>query len=481
MLRAMRRIGDDPLAFLAEQWRVHGDVVQFPIPSPPTYMVSHPEDVRTVLVGRSRDVSKNTIQYRALSRVTGQGLLTSDNPVWREHRRILQPAFHANTLPGVAEHTAQAATRLVTRLRAHGDGVIVDIDAEVMTLALEVVGDSLFGHALGPVADRLAEATLTALGEVVSTARMPLRAPAWIPTPGNRRMAQSLAELDAAVAAILAQRSIQGPSDPPDMLDLMQASSLDRAAVRDEIVTFLVAGHETVASALTWALVLLGTHPEIADRVAHEADEVLGGADLGGAVLGGTDLFGADLFGADMGGAAAPDTGADAGPAIDMSVLARLHVARAVVDEAMRLHPPAWLITRSTTADMELGGCHIPAGSLLILSPWIVHRHQSAWDAPEEFRPDRFLSEPRATTSGASAAGARAAGGRPATMRAAYIPFGAGPRMCIGRDFAYAEAVLSLAMICRAVRLAPSGPPVHALPLVTIRPDRPALMRVTQR
>ena len=268
MVRAMRRIGDDPLAFLAEQWRRHGDVVQFPIPSPPTYMVSHPDDVRTVLVGRSRDVTKDTIQYRALSRVTGQGLLTSNNPVWREHRRILQPAFHADTLPRVAGHTARAASVLVERLREVGDGGVVDIDAEVMTVALEVVGDSLFGHELGPVADRLAAATLTALGEVVAMARMPLRAPAWIPTPGNRRMARSLAELDAAVTAILAQRAAQGPSDPPDMLDLLQASTLDRREIRDEIVTFLVAGHETVASALTWALVLLGAHPEIADRVA---------------------------------------------------------------------------------------------------------------------------------------------------------------------------------------------------------------------
>jgi len=446
MLRAMRRIGDDPLAFLAEQWRLHGDVVQFPIPSPPTYMVSHPDDVRTVLVGRSRDVSKDTLQYRALSRVTGQGLLTSNNPVWREHRRVLQPAFHADTLPRVAEHTARAASGLVERLRAVGDGGVVDIDAEVMTVALEVVGDSLFGHELGPVADRLAAATLTALGEVVAMARMPLRAPAWIPTPGNRRMAGALAELEAAVAAILAQRAAQGPSDPPDMLDLLQASTLDRGEVRDEIVTFLVAGHETVASALTWALVLLGANPQIADRVAAEGDEVLGGLPP------------------DQGTSAA--AGRDVAPDIDMSALAALRVSRAVVDEAMRLHPPAWLITRSTTAAMELGGSHIPGGSLLILSPWIVHRHPSVWNEPEEFRPDRFLS----------------AGGAPSTgVRSGYIPFGAGPRMCIGRDFAYAEAVLCLAMVCRSVRLAPTGPPVRPLPLVTIRPDRPALMRVTAR
>ncbi len=443
MLRAIRRIGDDPLAFLAEQWRVHGDVVQFPIPSPPTYMVSHPDDVRMVLVGRSRDVTKDTIQYRALSRVTGQGLLTSNNPLWREHRRVLQPAFHADTLPRVAEHTARAASGLVERLREVGDGGVVDIDAEVMTVALEVVGDSLFGHELGPVADRLARATLTALGEVVAMARMPLRLPTWIPTPGNRRMAGALSELDAAVEAILAQRAAQGPSNPPDMLDMLQASTLDRREIRDEIVTFLVAGHETVASALTWALVLLGAHPEVADRVAQEADDVLG------ASIPRTGLL--------------PDGTAGA-PVITMSLLAQLRVARAVVDEAMRLHPPAWLITRSTTAAMELSGAHIPAGSLLILSPWLVHRHPAAWKEPEEFRPDRFLA-----AEGASG------------LRNAYIPFGAGPRMCIGRDFAYAEAVLCLAMVCRAARLAPTGPPVRALPLVTIRPDRPALMRVSPR
>lgn len=444
MLRAMRRIGVDPLAFLAEQWGRHGDVVQFPIPSPPTYMVSHPDDVRTVLVGRSRDVNKRTIQYRALSKVTGQGLLTSDNPIWREHRRVLQPAFHPDTLPAVAGHTTRAADRLVAGLLAVGDRGVVDLDAAVMTLALEVVGDSLFGHRLGPVADRLAAATLTALGEVVAMASMPLRAPAWIPTPGNRRMANSLAELDAAVAAILAARTAQGPSEPPDMLDLLLASDLDQRAIRDEIVTFLVAGHETVASALIWALVLLGSHPEVADQVAAEADVVL--ADPGPGQR---------------------DPGTDTNPGtVDMATLASLRVARAVVDEAMRLHPPAWLITRTTTADMELGGAHVPTGSLIIMSPWIVHRHSTAWDEPAEFRPERFLLDD---------AGPRL------PLRSSFIPFGAGPRMCIGRDFAYAEAVLALAMICRAVRMAPTGPPVRALPLVTIRPDRPALMRITRR
>lgn len=439
MLGSVRRIGVDPLAFLAEQWRRHGDVVQFPIPSPPTYLINHPDDVRTVLVGQSRVTTKRTVQYRALSRVTGLGLLTSDNPVWREHRRVLQPAFHPATLPRVAVHTAQAAHRLLSRLDAAGAAGLVDIDEEVMALALEVVGESLFGHQLGAVAQRLGDSTLTALGEVVAMARMPLRAPSWVPTPGNRRMARALADLDGAVAAILADRADRGARDGPvDMLDLLLDSDLDDEAVRDEIVTFLVAGHETVASALTWALILLGTHQDTADRVAAEATAVLA-----------TD----DELGNDS--------------EVDIAVLGQLRTARAVINEAMRLHPPAWLITRSTTADMTLGGTQVPAGSLVIMSPWIVHRHEAAFADPQEFRPDRFMADNSADGDGPS--------------RGVFIPFGAGPRMCIGRDFAYAEAVLTLAIICRAFRLHPSGPPVQPLPLVTIRPDRPALMRATRR
>jgi cytochrome P450 len=441
MLAGMRRISVDPLAFLAEQWQRHGDVVQFPIPSPPTYLVCHPDDVRAVLVGAARQTSKATLQYSALSRVTGRGLLTSDGAHWRTHRRVLQPAFHPSTLPGVVAHTDRAAAGLVATLRAVGDRGVVDMDPPVMAMALEVVGDSLFGHRLGPVAEQLAEATLTALGEVVSMARMPLRAPRWVPTPGNRRMAHAMAELDAAVGAILATRAAAGPSQPATMLDLMLAADMSPVEVRDEIVTFLVAGHETVASALTWALLLLAGRPDVADDVAAEAREVLGA------------------------GPGPEDCDPAAAPPVGMEQLAGLVLSRAAVDEAMRLYPPAWLITRRTSVDLTLRGSHVPAGSLVIISPWIVHRHPDAWQDPQAFAPQRFLDT--AVRSGAA--------------RNAYLPFGQGPRMCIGRDFAYAEAVLALSLVCRDFHLAPTGPPPRGLPLVTIRPDRPALVRVAPR
>lgn len=445
MLRGIRTISADPLAFLAEQWHRHGDVVQFPIPTPPTYLVCHPDDVRTVLVGAARVTSKDTIQYRALSKVTGAGLLTSDGATWREHRRIVQPAFHPTTLPAVAGQTSAAAARLVTRIRAAGDQTLVDVDTEIMALALEVVGESLFGHELGPVAQRVGRATLDALEEVVATARRPVRAPALVPTRGNLRMRRALRELDAAVGAILAQRSRQGPPGTPDLLAHLLSSGLPERAVRDEIVTFLVAGHETVASALTWSLVLLGSHPDVADAVAAEAGRVLGPAATP-TLAGSSATADPEVAGGDR---SPPD-------------VAALGLARAVVDEALRLHPPAWLVTRRTDADLTFSGHAVPAGSLVILCPWITHRHPVAWEQPEQFRPDRFLP-------GGSA------------PRHAFLPFGAGPRMCIGRDFAYAEAVVALALICRSVTLEPSGAPPRALPLVTIRPDRPVWMRVRAR
>jgi cytochrome P450 len=427
MLAGMRRIAVDPLAFLAEQWRRHGDVVQFPIPSPPTYLVCHPDDVRTVLVTRARDTGKDTLQYRALSRVTGRGLLTSDGAHWREHRRVIQPAFHPSTLAGVAAHTERAAAGLVTALRSVGDGSVVDVDPPVMAMALEVVGDSLFGHQLGPVADRLAGATLEALGEVVAMARMPLRAPRWMPTPGNRRMAHATGELDGAVAAILARRQVDGPSDPPDMLDLMRAADLSAQEVRDEIVTFLVAGHETVASALTWSWALLSEHPEQQERLAAEARDTVG-----------------DRF-------------------PGMADLPRLPYARAVFDEALRLYPPAWLITRRSHEADEVGGRSMPGGSLVILSPWLLHRHPDLWERPAEFAPERFLGD--------------------GVDRRGFIPFGAGPRLCIGRDFAYVEGVLLLAAVAARYRAdrVPGTPRPVAEPLVTVRPAAGLPLRLLRR
>jgi cytochrome P450 len=433
MLRAFGAIRRDPLAFLDRVRAEHGDVVQFPIPVPPTYLVNDPAAVRRVLQGNHQAYGKRTRQYTSLSLVTGEGLLTADTEVWRERRRLVQPAFHHSTIEAVGGQVARAAGALAGRWSALPPGSVVDVDAAMMVATLEVVGAALFGADLTADADVLTAATVSALDLVVARARAPWTPPLAVPTPGNLAMRAALRRLDGAVDRMVADRRRQGGPErsgrPADMLDLLLAGGvLDDRAVRDEVVTFVVAGHETVASALTWAWHLLSQAPDVDAALAAEA----------AAVLGDRPVAVADL--------------------------PRLPLARQVVDETLRLFPPAWLITRKARQPDVLAGHEIPAGALVIVSPWLVHRHHSAWADPERFDPARF------------------AGPLDPVRRGAYLPFGAGPRMCIGKDFALVEATLLLASLSRefALRPAPGGH-VRPVPLVTVRPEGGLPMVVERR
>jgi cytochrome P450 len=433
MLTAFAAIRRNPVQYLSDVWRTYGDVVQFPIPRPPSYLVNEPEGVRRVLVANARNYGKATIQYRSLSLVTGDGLLVADTEPWRHQRPLVQPAFHHETLERIVAHVDGALTRMFDAWDAVPAGSIIDVDSSMMTAALEVVGHALFGTDLSTDARRLAQATLAALDVVVARARVPITPPSWVPSPANRRLQAALRELDTAVHGMLQERAGNAADEPRDMLDLLLSARdeagdrLSSREVRDQVVTFIVAGHETVASALTWSWALLAQHPEIQAALQRESDEVLAGR--------------------------AP-TFADYG---------RLPFTRAVLDEALRLFPPAWLVTRRALGPDVLGGREIPAGALIILSPWLLHRHPSAWRDPETFDPTRFLDG--------------------SADRTAFVPFGAGPRQCIGRDFAYVEGVLMLAAVAGRYSLAfPAGAGFpQAEPLVTVRPADGLPMKVTRR
>jgi cytochrome P450 len=417
----------------------YGDVVQFPIPDPPTYLVSHPDLVRQVLVGNARGYGKRTIQYTTLSLVTGEGLLTADTEVWRGQRRRLQPAFHHSTLELIADHVRTSTERMIAGW-AKSSPLVVDLDAAMMHLALDVVGKSLFGSDLSADADRLAQATIEALDIVVKKAQSPLSPPLSVPTPTNISLRRAIANLDDAVDRMLAERRtrpLPAGEPPRDMLDLLlavddQGHSMSSQEIRSQIVTFIVAGHETVASALTWAWQLLATHRAVLDRVRSEAAPIV----------------------------------AAGGP--HFADLERLPVTAAVVDEVLRLYPPAWLITRRAHEVDQFDGIDVASGSLIIVSPWLVHRHESLWDKPHQFIPDRFLDS----------SGKRR---RDVVNGPGYIPFGAGPRLCIGRDMALVEAVLVIAAMVPRVDLQPLGTTPRAMPLVTIRPAGGLPMRVNVR
>ncbi len=440
MLGAFGAIRVNPLGFLETAWRTYGDIVQFPIPQPPAYLINDPEAVRSVLVTNARAYGKRTIQYSALSLVTGEGLLVADTPQWRRQRPLVQPAFHHGTIARVVDEVGIAVGGLIDRWEAavarDADGSpVIDVDEAMMHTALEVVGRALFGADLSADADRLVEATLEGLDVVIARARVPVSPPSWVPTPANRRLRRSVRELDDAVQRMIAQRHTRTRADeqPADMLDLLLSSvddageHLDPTEVRDQVVTFIVAGHETVASALTWAWSLLADHPQALHRLQAESDVVLGGR---------------------------LPTWED---------IPHLPWARAVLDEALRLYPPAWLITRRALQDVTLGGRAVPAGAILILSPYLVHRHPELWPAPESFDPERFLT-------------------RIDPGRASFIPYGAGPRLCIGRDFATVEGTMILAALAGRFDLhRPGAAAPAALPLVTIRPLGGMPLRVTRR
>jgi cytochrome P450 len=404
MARAFRSVRADPLSFLSTVTEQYGDLVSFPVPGPPVLLLNDPDDVRQVLQTSARHWGKETVQYAALSRVTGPGLLASSEPDWIEHRRIAAPAFHHQRLEAVG-HEVRAAADAALDERLGADlgtgGALVDVAALTHRIGLDAVGRALFSTDLSGHARRLLDATSDAATLVVRLGRSVLPTASWTPTPTNLRLRATRRRLDAISADLVAQRrrriSAQGGGHHgDDLLGLLLDSGLGDDAIRHELVTMVIAGHETVAAALAWTLMLLAE-----DRPAQDAVR-------------------AELLG-------------HAGPVSLLGHRETLPWTRAVVDESLRLFPPAWALSRRAHREDVIGGRPVPVGTLAIISPWLVHRRDDAWPDPLAFRPDRFLG----------------AGGRPA----AYLPFGQGPRLCIGREFALGQMVVVLSRLLTAYRL----------------------------
>jgi cytochrome P450 len=434
MLRDVRAIRRDPLTYLEQVTRRYGDLVAFPLPRTPVLLVNDPDGVRRVLVENTRAYSKATVQYGALSAVTGSGLLTADGDDWRHHRRIVQPAFHHAGLDNVATQSVRAGLRLARGWAELPDGAVVDVDAACMQATLEVVGRTLFDADLAADGERIVAAVHDALSVVIARARLPR--PAWLPLPSARRLSRAVATLDETCERVVGARRRRSTGPDDDLLGLLLQSAdehggLSPRQVRDELVTLVIAGHETVASAMTWTLQLLAEHPEVQAQVHAELDALPG----------------------------------DQPRWEDYGSLRR---TRQVVDEALRLFPPAWVVTRRALEGDVVAGLDVPEGTLVIISPWLLHRRPQAWPDPLRFDPDRFATA------------------RDSAPRGDYLPFGAGPRLCIGRDFALVETVLALATVLRRHRLAtvdvdgrPGRPAVDAL--VTLRPRGGLPLRVHRR
>ena len=399
MARAFRSVRADPLTFLTETSERYGDLVSFPVPGPPALLLNDPADVRHVLQTSARTWGKQTVQYAALARVTGPGLLASAEPTWLENRRVAAPAFHHQRLDAVGDQVRAAADDAVAGIGPASSAGVVDVAALVHRIGLDAVGRALFSTDLSGPAQRLLDATSEAATLVVRLGRSVLPTAAWAPTPTNVRLRSTRRRLDEISAGLVAQRRDRASAagtHGDDLLGLLLDSGMADQQVRDELVTMVIAGHETVAAALSWTLMLLAEHPPAQDRVRAEL--------------------------------AAHST-----PVGLLAHRDRLPWTRAVVDEALRLYPPAWALSRRAQQPDVVGGRAVPAGTLAIISPWLLHRRSASWPDPLAFRPERFLDAPAA--------------------RAGYLPFGQGPRLCIGREFALGEMVVVLDRLLSAYRV----------------------------
>jgi len=419
--------GAGPLINLPRMVREYGDISFWQFLYVSSYFFAHPNEIESVLVTHHRSFVKG-IGTRANPEIFGNGLLTSEGEFWLRQRRLSQPAFHRSRIATYAEIMACEAERMSNGWR---DGDEVDIHREMMQTTLAIATRTLFGVDLGPQMPVIA-------GALEAFIRQNAGVSVWqvilkLPTLKRWRYLRGVRALNEIVYGIIRERRASGMGD--DLLsDLLRAQDVDGSfmsdqQLRDEVMTMLLAGHETTALALSWAWFLLASHPDAQAKLQDEVDHVLCGR---------------------------LPTAADAG---------RLVYTNDVVRETMRLYPPAWVITRMAAEQVEIGGYIVPAGSNIIVSPWVTHRDARFFPQPDSFDPERWSGEREQLAP-----------------KFAYFPFGGGPRICIGNNFALIEAAILLAVVAQRfqISLAP-GQTIEPLASITLRPRHGVRVRLRQR
>ncbi|MGW7361884.1 cytochrome P450 [Streptomyces sp. NPDC054841] len=418
--------------------REHGDVVRFTAGPPglrvELYAVFSAEGAQQVLATDSANFRKDNAFYQEVRESFGNGLLTSQDEDYLRQRRLVQPLFTRRRVDGYAEAVTDETASLLAGWRNAPDATVdvVDVVDEMTRLTLRAVARILFGVDVEAAVD-VVERCFPVIGSyTLQRGYSPANPPRSWPTPSNRKAASAMAELYAVCDRIIEKRRAEGDAAKgDDLLTLLaqagsaEDGSLDAAEIRDQVLVFLLAGHETTATSLAFALHLLARHPEKQERARAEADRVLAGR--------------------------TPE-------AYDLDALPYL---TQVLKEAMRLYPAGPVIGRQAVAAAEIGGYTIPAGADVIVAPWVTHRHPRYWDDPERFDPDRFTPEREKE--------------RP---RYAWFPFGGGPRACIGQHFSMLESVLALSMILRSYELHAVDVDVPVDTGITLRAAGPARCRL---
>jgi len=416
----MLEFSRDVLRYYDEWSREYGDIVALQLGAWPAVLLNNSDYAEYVLVRNHRNFIKFPLFFRHVRAIFGQGLLTSEGDFWHRQRRLAAPAFHAQRVAGYGDAMVQDTERM---LAGWQPSELRDVHADMMGLTLRIAAKTLFNTEVDEDVADIGQTFNTLAEEIAVRVRRPFLIPDFIPTPSNVRYVRGVRRVDQLVTTIIKERQAQG-GDRGDLLSMLMLARDDEGQpmterqLRDEVITLLLAGHETTALALSWTWYLLSQHRDVDAKLAAELREVLGGR----------------------------------APAV--SDLPRLRYTEQVVTEAMRLYPPAWGFGREALADCEIGGYAIRAGTTVIISPWVSHRDPRYFEEPLRFRPERWANDFAAKLP-----------------RFAYIPFGGGPRICIGNRFAMMEAVLILATVAQRFRVEwQRDRPVVPLPSITLRP-----------
>ena len=427
----LKEFSDDRLGSLTRWAREYGDLVSARFGPRSILFANHPDLVEEVLVNQNRKFIKH-FRLRQAKGTLGEGLLTSEGEFWRSQRKLAQPAFHRDRIAAYGRLMVEYTERLIG---SWADGQVRDVQSDMMRLTLEIVSKTLFDAEIGSDSVGASAAMETLMHAFIASTASPVIVPRWIPTPMNLRVARTVRRLEQILYAIIAERRRSG-EDRGDLLSMLLHAQDEESGrrmtdrqLRDECMTLFLAGHETTANTMAWAWFLLSGRPDVEARLHDELDRVLDGR---------------------------PPTVAD---------FPRLTYTESIVNETLRLYPPGWMIGREAIEPLELGGYPIPRGMTVFMTTYAIQRDPRWFDDPDAFRPDRWSD-----------------GLLQRIPRYAYFPFGGGPRICIGNNFALMEASLILATIAQKYRLALAPDAVIApLPSMTLRPAQGVKVVLSRR
>jgi cytochrome P450 len=426
----------DPIHYLIRTAQDYGDVVCLPVGPAKVYMLTNPRHVGHVLQHNNKNYRKSDF-YKKVQPVLGMGMITSDGDLWRAQRQLTQPAFRRERIMALGEIMLERTNEAVSRWeRPEARHEPIDISFEMMQLSLEIIVRAIFSRDIGPDADTIVDCVTTMLAEAERRVWSLYDLPLAVPTPNNRRVSAALKTLNAIILRLITERRTEA-EEQNDLLSFLLAARTDDGQpwsdqqLLDQVKTLIVAGHETSGSALTSTWYLLSLHPDIRERLEREVADAIGTRPVA------------------------------------VEHLPKLKYTKMVIQEAMRIYPPAWTISRAAIEDDVIGGYRIPAGATVMLSPFLVHRNPKYWPNPEGFDPERFDPDKKDAIADFS-----------------YLPFGGGARKCIAEHFAMMEMVLAVATIAQRYRLdLVPGRRIEPMPMISMRlgPSVPMMLHRRSR